>query len=234
MVGPDRRATAQGSASTRERLIESAVRLFGERGIAATSLRALTDAAGTNVAAVNYHFGSKEGLLRAAIDQTMRAVNHERRRRLNELESAPEPPSVAALVRAFVEPGADLVDGHGPSGPDIARFLGRVIGEPDPQVRQIFADQVNTVEGRYLAAMRDALPDLDEDHVGFAFTSMLGVLSLHQTGAFRTLEWPQTQGPAPQTDRRAGRSSAADRERLVAFITGGILATLPSGAATDT
>ncbi|MFI7130857.1 TetR/AcrR family transcriptional regulator [Nonomuraea sp. NPDC050153] len=223
MVEADRDPRTREAASTRDRLIATAVRLFGEKGIAATSLRALTDAAGANIAAVNYHFGSKEGLLRAVIDRTMRVVNDERRHRLDDLESASEPPSMPALVRAFVEPAADLVDRHGPGGPDIARFIGRVISEPDPQTRQIFADQVRPVEGRYLVALGRALPGVDDEHVRFAFTCMVGLLSLHQTGTFRTVDWQ----PGPNRTPPDGRPGAADRERLVAFITGGILATLP-------
>lgn len=228
MAGSDQASAARQSASTRERLIEAAVRLFGERGIEATSLRALTDTAGSNIAAVNYHFGSKEGLLRAVIDQTMRAVNDERALRLDELESAAQPVSIAALVRAFVEPGVGLTEGHGHRGPDVARFIGRVMSEPDTRVRQIFAEQVESVEGRYLAAFRRALPDLDEDGVRFAYTSVLGLLSVYQSGAFATLDW------APEEDSGAAASGfgVVDRERLVAFMTGGILAILPAKATT--
>ncbi|GAA0919212.1 TetR/AcrR family transcriptional regulator [Nonomuraea longicatena] len=211
----------QEKASTRERLIASAVRLFGEKGIAATSMRALTEAAEANIASVNYHFGSKEGLLRAVIDQTMRAVNDERRRRLDDLESAAGPPSVAELVRAFVEPAADLTAHDGPDGSDTARFIGRLIGEPDPRVREIFAEQVGPVEGRYLAALGRALPALGDERVRFAFTCMVGLLGLHQTGAFRTVDW------RPRDTPPARRPHPVEREELVAFITGGMLANLP-------
>jgi AcrR family transcriptional regulator len=217
--GQDEVVEAHGTATTRDRLIETAVRLFGERGVEATSLRALTEAARTNIAAVNYHFGSKEGLLRTVINQTMELANRERGRRLDELEAGSGPPSVAALVRAFVEPGADLLEGR---GPDVARFIGRMVSDPDPEVRQIFADQVDPVEGRYLTALRRALPGLDDDGIRFAYTSMLGLLSLHQSGAFEAVDWPQL------SESRAGGSGDADRERLVGFITGGILAALPA------
>ncbi|MEV0408113.1 TetR family transcriptional regulator [Actinoallomurus sp. NPDC050550] len=229
MTAHDDQPVPRETRTTRERLIDSAVRLFGQRGIEGTSLRALTEAARTNIAAVNYHFGSKDGLLRAVIEQTMQAVNDERRRRLDELESEPQPPSAAALVRAFVEPGTGLVAEHGPNGPDVARFIGRMIGEPDPKVRQIFADQVDAVEGRYLTALGRALPGLDEEGVRFAYTSMLGLLSLHQSGAFATVEWPQRQTSRPEGDR----SGTADRERLIAFITGGILAAATAETATS-
>jgi AcrR family transcriptional regulator len=171
---------------TRDRLIQTAIELFGERGIGATSLRALTEAAGTNIAAVNYHFRSKEGLLRAVIDETMRVVNEERRRRLDGLES----PTVAELVRAFVEPGLSPERA-------VARFLGRVISEPDPRIRQLFAEQVAPVEGRYEAALGR-----------FPYACMIGLLAVHQTGAFPALD---------------------DGERLIEFITAGVVACASSG-----
>jgi AcrR family transcriptional regulator len=170
---------------TRDRLIETAIELFGERGIEATSLRALTEAAGTNIASVNYHFRSKEGLLRAVVDETMRVVNDERRRRLDELEARDERPAVVDLVRAFVEPGL------APRAA-VARFIGRVISEPDPRVRQLFAEQVAPVEGRYEAALGR-----------FSYACMLGLLAVHQSGAFAALN---------------------DSERLIEFITAGVVA----------
>ena len=54
---------------TRERLLDVAEELFAEKGIAATSLRTLTTAAETNLAAVHYHFGSKNGLVDAVLDR---------------------------------------------------------------------------------------------------------------------------------------------------------------------
>ncbi|XVV06688.1 TetR/AcrR family transcriptional regulator [Actinosynnema sp. CA-248983] len=197
-----------GPMSTRERLITTAIRLFGECGIEATSLRALTEAAGTNIASVNYHFGSKEGLLRAVVDETMRVVNEHRRARLDELEARQVPPSVGDIVRAFVEPGLAL-------GEDRARFVGRVLSEPDPRIRQLFAEQVDPVEGRYLAAMGRALPDRAPEDVRFAYVSMLGLLGIHQSGAFVSVRWSSS----------TPSSGDGDGERLIAFITAGVLAT---------
>jgi len=199
--------SARESVATRDRLVTAAIRLFGAHGIEATSLRALTEAAGANIAAVNYHFRSKEGLLRAAVEATMRQVNERRRARLDGFEAGPRPPSAADIVRAFVEPGLDL-------GGDGARFIGRMLGEPDPRVRQVFADQVDPVEGRYLAALGAALPDRSPQDVRFAYTGMLGLLALHQSGAFTSVTW-STGAPADPD---------GDTERLIAFITAGALA----------
>ena len=52
---------------TRTRILDAAEHLFAERGFNGTSVRAITDLAGANLAAVGYHFGSKAELLAAVI-----------------------------------------------------------------------------------------------------------------------------------------------------------------------
>lgn len=75
-------------ASTRERLIDAARSLFGERGFAATSTRAIAARAGCNLALISHHFGSKEGLLRAILDEGLEAV----RRELSSVAASGDPP----------------------------------------------------------------------------------------------------------------------------------------------
>ena len=75
-------------ADTREKILDAAELLFIERGFAATSLRAIASRAGVNLAATHYHFGSKEGLLRATVDRRMEPLNEERVRLLEEAEAA--------------------------------------------------------------------------------------------------------------------------------------------------
>jgi AcrR family transcriptional regulator len=65
-------------SDTSARILDTAEELFASHGIAATSLRQLTRAANVNLAAVHYHFGSKEALLDAVIERRATAVNHER------------------------------------------------------------------------------------------------------------------------------------------------------------
>lgn len=210
-------ATMEDAASTRQRLVDAAERLFAERGYEGTSMRTLADVAGTNVAAANYHFGSKEGLLKAVVARAMTPVNAERERRLALLQAQAAGPSVEQLVRAFVEPGLELVDRHGERGPSVARFVGRVLFDPSPRIRQLFADQVDPVEGRYRDALRRALPDQDEAAVRFGYASMLALLAQQQAGTFGAITWRRDQ-PA---------TGASDRERLVAFLTAGLTHGLP-------
>jgi AcrR family transcriptional regulator len=197
------------SAATKVRILDAGERLFAELGFAGTSLRAVTEAARANVAAVNYHFGSKEGLLRAVVARAVTPVNEERGRLLDEMGPAA---GAEELIRTFVSTGMNLVERHGERGAQVARFIGRVICDPSPDMRALFAEEVSGVEGRYLLALQAALPELAPDEVSFRFTSMIGLLGLYQSGAFVGIE---PQGAALDESR--------DVERLIAFITAGFL-----------
>lgn len=206
--------SARGDA-TKDRILDAAEELFGERGFAATSLRAVTTAAATNVASVRYHFESKEGLLRAVADRAMAPVNDARLALLTELAVAGHDSDVAALVRAFVVPSADLVRRHGERAPRVARFIGRVMFEPEGDIRRLFAEQVDPVEGRYLAAFTKALPDLPNEEVAFRYRAMVGLLALHQTGSLTDLA---VGGTLRSNDR------GQETEWLVTMITSTFLA----------
>lgn len=208
-------------ASTRERLLDTAERLFAEHGFAATSLRTLTDAASANVAAVNYHFGSKEGLFRAVVERAMASVNDERLRLLEELCASGHEPTAEELVRAFVTTGTSIVDRSGERGPAIARFLGRVMSDADPAIRRLFGTEVAPVEGQYLDALQAALPQLPPDEVAFRYRSMVGLLGLYQSGVLSDLH------PGHRTEVIA--ATDVETERLITLLTAGFQAPAVTG-----
>ncbi|MEV6410120.1 TetR family transcriptional regulator [Kribbella sp. NPDC051718] len=197
--------------STRERLLNIAEQRFGEGGYEGTSLRAITVAAAANIAAVNYHFGSKEALLRAAVARAMAPVNTERRRRLDQLEAKGEP-TAEQLIRAFIEPGLDLVLRRGERGPVVARFIGRVAFDPSQRIRELYAAESDPVEARYLAALQTALPNAAPESVAFGYLNMLGLLALHQSQA---LTRPPGAEPPGSDD---GEDPGKLAENLIAFL----------------
>jgi AcrR family transcriptional regulator len=197
--------------STRERLLNIAEQRFGEGGYEGTSLRAITVAAAANIAAVNYHFGSKEALLRAAVARAMAPVNTERRRRLDQLEAKGEP-NAEQLIRAFIEPGLDLVLRRGERGPVVARFIGRVAFDPSQRIRELYAAESDPVEARYLAALQLALPTAAPESVAFGYVNMLGLLALHQSQALTRP--PGAEPPGIDGSEDPGKLA----ENLIAFL----------------
>src|SRR6476619_3946953 len=90
---------------TRESLLDAAESLFSEHGIQAASLRAITQQAGANLAAVHYHFGSKEGLVRAVFSRRLEPMNSERLRMLDAADLEREDGrSLEEVLCAFLAP----------------------------------------------------------------------------------------------------------------------------------
>ena len=76
------------ATDTKKRILDTAEGLFAEHGFPATSMRDITNAAGVNLAAINYHFGSKESLLIAVLQRRTLPINIARLSRLDALEAA--------------------------------------------------------------------------------------------------------------------------------------------------
>ncbi|MCF7676112.1 MAG: TetR/AcrR family transcriptional regulator, partial [Akkermansiaceae bacterium] len=93
------------------KLVEAAERLFAERGFDVVSVRDITHAAGGNVAAINYHFGSRDGLVAVVIGRYITPINERRMVMLDELEQkwAGQPVPVEAVIEAIVVPVVEQI-----------------------------------------------------------------------------------------------------------------------------
>ena len=115
------------AVTTRDRLLDVAERLFAQRGIDATSLRAITTAANANLASVNYHFGSKDELFLEVLARRIAPVNAERLRLLNIAEKqANGNPSVSAILNAFLAPALYLHARDKEDAKHVISLLGRL------------------------------------------------------------------------------------------------------------
>ena len=90
-------------SDTRARILDAAERLFMAHGYDGTSMRQITGEAGVNLAAVNYHFGSKEALIQEAFRRRLNWLNEERMRALDELEATADGQALkpSQIVDAF-------------------------------------------------------------------------------------------------------------------------------------
>jgi AcrR family transcriptional regulator len=135
---------------TKTRILDAAEKLFGEKGFDATSLRDITTEADVNLAAVNYHFQSKETLIEAAI---MRCAGPVNQKRLAMLEAAGPNPTVEQIIEAFV--GPVLEQDFEPMAP----LMARVMASPETMQR-VFKHHMELLSRRFAEAMGVALPDL--------------------------------------------------------------------------
>lgn len=204
------------SADTREKILDVAEVLFAERGIAATSLRALTKAADVNLAAVHYHFGSKESLLDAVLERHAEPANAERLADLARLTANGARPPVEEILTAFVVPGLRSMRAFGERPELLGRLKARVEAQPADVVEALFRKHFGLVCARFLEALQRALPHLSRDLVDERFRFALGALSAAFSGALELDTIPGHPPLRPALDQRVGR--------LIQFLAAGLRA----------
>lgn len=161
---------------TRERILDVAERLFAEKGVDATSLREITQAAQVNLAAVNYHFGSKDGLIEAAFVRRVEPINRERVRLLQEYERAHQPPyDLVAILEIFIGPVFRASVANHSFDPLLLRLIGRLYGDPDGYLREICQQQYREVFSRHIEALMKALPGADRREVMWRLDFLIGI-----------------------------------------------------------
>jgi AcrR family transcriptional regulator len=139
------------TATTRDRLLRAAERLYAERGLDGVSLREITEAAGQrNNAAVHYHFGGRDGLVRALFEQRFAALDAQRAALLAQLDAEGKGGDVTSLVRVLVAPFAEA--GDGPDGHWV-RFVARL--HEDPRFNPFAGDLPYTASEDVTVATRE-------------------------------------------------------------------------------
>lgn len=167
---------AEPATDTKSRLLRVAERLFAEHGFDGVSVRQLTAAAGVNLAAVNYHFGSKEGLLAAIFELRCRPMNDERLRRLSDCaERANRPRMLEQIIAAFIGPAlASSADRGG--GTEFTRLRATLSVEHNELARTLIARYFDTTSQRFVAALGRAVPHLSRAELYWRFHFLLGAL----------------------------------------------------------
>jgi len=162
---------------THTRLLEAAEALFAEKGFAATSLRAVTAAAEANLAAVHYHFGSKEGLFTAVFARRVEPLNRERLALLDraETEAAPAPPPVETILEAFLRPLFQMAGASEEAGRFVRSMSSRFYTEPGSHWNPVI-HSFDEVKERFFTALKRALPGLRDEEIFWRIHFMIGVM----------------------------------------------------------
>ena len=188
---PDAPATLdgrrQGGERTRRRLVEAAQELIAERGESAVRLRELTELAGANMAAVNYHFGSLGALLVAA---TMEAVERIIDAQVGEVDGLPAEASLHDIAAAYFRPMIEALNGPSSKGRAYVRVLARTTTDPPPELRNWVHAATSRAHDALLGRLRSALPGVPDDELAFRVRCVGGILVLLSTVAWE----PDLQG----------------------------------------
>ena|SRR5690242_14193590 len=203
---------------TRTRILDAAEELFMQHGFEATSMRLLTAKAGVNLAAVNYHFGSKHALVEAVFRRRLDPLNQERLAELEKLEGQAHPAS-EDIIRAFISPTLKLVEDAKSGGRNFIRLLGRTYTEPAKTVRQLIGQMYAPVMDRYKSALERALPQMPREELVWRMHFMFGTLA-YTLAATDTVQLIAGCKPEDRYDARLLE------ERLTAFLNAGLNAPL--------
>ncbi len=183
---------AEGKPKTRDLILDTAERLFAERGFFGVSVRDITDAAETRLASVNYHFGTKDDLFKAVVERRFRVVDADRQRRFAELEPKLARMSRREIVEAvtdiFMLPILDRVTSGEPGWTAYAQIIAH-----GSNVRMwatgILASVLDPAARDFIALLARAYPKAGDHSLYCAYELMIGAMAhaLGQNGRLETL-----------------------------------------------
>jgi AcrR family transcriptional regulator len=205
---------------TRTRILDAAEELFMLHGFGGTSMRLLTSKAGVNLAAVNYHFGSKDALIEAVFRRRLDPMNIARIAALEALETNGTP-DADAIIRAFVGASLRMLEDAKGGGRNFIRLLGRTYTEPAKGIRHLIGQMYAPTMQRYKAALERALPQMPREELVWRMHFMFGTLA-YTLAATDTVQLIAGSKPEDRYDARLLE------DRLTAFLASGLAAPLRS------
>ncbi len=220
-----RLASTEGGrgAETRERLLDAAERIFAERGFEGASMRAVTQAAGASVSAANYHFGSKEALLRETLLRRVGPLNARRLERLDalEAEAGGRPLELETILEAFLRP---VFEEHAASADATARFrqvAARIYSDPPKVVAAMKRELFGPIMARFVGALSAALPEKSREEIELGFQLTVGVMVHVISGHLVTAPSPEDDACECWTSRLSDESVL---QQMISYVAAGLRA----------
>ena len=186
--------------STKDRILYAAEELFAQQGFASTSLRQVTSRADVNIAAVNYHFGSKDNLVNEVFRRRMDVMSAQRLDALHRaLEAAPG--QLEPILAAFVEPALAMAqDRHG--GGAFIRVIARTYAENNDSLRKFLSDQYGHVLRDFAKAIAGCVPGLGKEELYWRLDFLSGALT-YAMADFGLIKRPHGVSEATHRERAA-------------------------------
>jgi AcrR family transcriptional regulator len=178
------RTTSRHAGDTKSRILDAAETLFIDCGYEAMSLRQITSRAEVNLAAVNYHFGSKESLIHSMLSRRLDRLNEERVKLLDRFDQMlGERLTCEHVLGAMFIPALRLSRDPRVGGKAFLRLLGRAYTDPSAFIRDFLNAHYASVAVRFFDAFQRALPHLPREELGWRLHFAIGALSGVLAGA---------------------------------------------------
>jgi len=164
---------------TRTRILDAAEELFMQHGFEGASMRMLTAKANANLAAVNYHFGSKDALIESVFRRRLDPMNTARIAELDRLEkeAGGRPLSPAQIISAFIGASLRMIEDARNGGRNFIRLLGRTYTDPQKPIRALIGQLYAPAMERFKAAFERALPHMPREELIWRMHFMFGTLA---------------------------------------------------------
>lgn len=177
-----RNAIRSASENTRTRILRAAEKIFARGGYRAMTLRQVTEEAGVNLAAVNYHFGSKTNLMRALFRARFEPINRKRLQILDEriAAHAPDPIPLEAIYDALFRPLFTGVEAAPVKDTTLMQIIGRALTEPAEFMRGLHKEFFAELSARFIGEIQRTCPELSESQLQYRFflsiSTMIGTV----------------------------------------------------------
>jgi AcrR family transcriptional regulator len=202
------------SETTKQIIIDAAERCLAESDFDGVSLRTITDAAGVDLALVNYHFGSKENLVTEVIERRARMVHEARVLALEEARRAAGASvlSVEAIVTAFLEPWLIRLGSGDPGWRSYNRVLCQL--SVMPKYLPLTSRMLDPTALHFINALRAALPNAPPESIYWGYLFLLGAM----------MQVMMATGRIEKLSQGICRSDDMDQvlTQLVPFVAGGL------------
>ncbi len=202
-----------GAGDTKSRILEATELLFIEFGYEAMSLRQITARAKVNLAAVNYHFGSKEALMQSVLGRRLDPLNTRRQALLTACEARwAQHLSCEHVLGALFVPALQMARSPDDGGPAFLRLMGRVYSDPSSFVQGYLLGHYAPVFDRFFEAFARALPGLPRAELGWRLHFSLKALAGDDPGGNGSNSGtgrPSGHGSTEHGTERAGSPTAA-------------------------
>ena len=206
--------------ATRVALLDAAERLFSQNGIEGTSVREIIKAAGANLGAINYHFGTKDRLALEVFARRIEPVNRERIARLDALEAGVgrRKLKLEQILDALIRPALESEEQK--NCDDFMRLISRSFQEPNAEVKKFVEQQFAEVARRFDSAILRAVPGLPPEDLFWRMCFLCGALHHGLQTWLRFDQMPySTLHPAAMKPDREGLI-----QHLISFMAAGMSA----------
>lgn len=207
--------TESNQNETRKRILDTAESLFSDHGFRDVSLRKITSEAGVNIAAVNYHFGSKDALVGEVLGQVISPINEERMRLLDEAESTTNDDlSIEQILECLHRPVVNQLQQSALNDSVYLKLAGRCLAEPTENFSETLVVLFKEMIARFIGSAQKALPGIDEADLFWRMHFSVGTMIYALTHGDRVVMFSGCRVEPPDAEEIL--------ERLIEFTAAGL------------